>query len=113
MKKVIASVASLALSLGLAGAVGAQEKSVPVSPNQSNGLVESSTIITPNNLTKYYETSQSYTKAAYPNQTNIPTSITKSINDANGVWTGTLFLKRIEVYNTYYLAFYGGTLTLY
>ena len=113
MKKVVLSVASIALSLGLAGAVGAQEKSVPVSPNQSNALVESSTIITPNNLTKYFETSVAYTKADYPNQTNLPTSIRKTINDANGVWTGTLFLKDIKVYGTYYLVFYGGTLTLY
>lgn len=113
LKKITTVAATFGLSVGIISTAGAEEIVQPSIPIQGNILNETTSIITPYNLTKTYSENQYYTKNQYPNQGSIPTSYVKTINDARGVWVGTLYLSSVTVTSGGYNVIYTGTLTLY
>lgn len=113
IKKLITGVATLGLSVGIISTAGAEEIAQPTLPIQGSTTIEGGSIISPYNLQKPYSENQYYSKSRYPNTSSIPTSIYKSINDANGVWTGTLYISSISTYAEGWNVIYTGTLTLY
>lgn len=113
IKKIITGVATVGLSLTIVSTAGAEELSRPTSPIQGNTIIETTSIITPYNLTKSYSTNRYYNKSDYPNNTALPTKISYTENAANGVWVGTLTLVEVIPYSNGWNCIYSGTLTLY
>ncbi|GLC90296.1 hypothetical protein [Lysinibacillus piscis] len=113
IKKLISSVATLGLSVGIISTANAEESIQPSLPIQGNTAIEVKSSITPYNLQRPYSENQYFTKSRYPDRNSIPQSMQKTINDANGVWIGTLYISNIYVYPDGYNVIYTGTLTLY
>lgn len=113
MKKIIASVATLGLSLGIVSAAGAEELSTSTSPFQGNTTIETTSTITPYNLTKSYSEQTYYAKSTNP-YNSWPESKRKTLDDANGkVWIGTLYISKVTATGNGWYVTYSGTLTQY
>ena len=114
MKKLVAGVVTLGLSLAIVGTAGAEEISRPALPIQGNTTIETASIITPYNATKSYSEQKYFAKSSkYPGQSAIPTSMVKTLNDAKGVWVGTLYISKVTVAPNGWYVVYSGKLTLY
>ncbi|HJB22716.1 MAG TPA: hypothetical protein H9946_01065 [Candidatus Jeotgalibaca pullicola] len=108
MKKFVAGVAILVLSLGIVNTAGAEGQARPIPQTQDFTTIESESTITPQNVTKSYSES-----TFIPKGETILGSYTKMINDGNGVWIGTLYSAGITTVDGGFWVKYSGTLTFY